>query len=157
MAVINLQKNKLLVVLVLGSGLFIIDRLTKYLAFKLPPEGVLVFKNFNFTLYLNQGIAFSLPLDRLAAVIIAALITLGLIYFLLKSCLLKKYFYLGPLILIIIGAASNLIDRLKFQGVVDFIDIWVMPAFNLADLYIVAGIIWLILISHSSRLSKKII
>ena len=37
------------------------------------------------------------------------------------------------------GATSNVIDQLRHQGVVDFIDLGWWPAFNLADLAIVVG------------------
>lgn len=55
--------------------------------------------------------------------------------------------------LIIIGAVSNVIDRLKFKGVVDFIDLWFIPAFNLPDVYIIVGIVWLIILINQ-RLPK---
>jgi lipoprotein signal peptidase len=37
------------------------------------------------------------------------------------------------------GAASNLIDRLRRGGIVDFIDLGVWPVFNIADAAIVIG------------------
>lgn len=46
--------------------------------------------------------------------------------------------------LIVIGAISNLIDRWRFGGVVDFMH-WLWWSFNLADIYIFLGIIlWLL-------------
>lgn len=42
------------------------------------------------------------------------------------------------------GAAGNLIDRVRFQYVVDFIDFRVWPVFNLADSAITVGILLLI-------------
>jgi signal peptidase II len=48
------------------------------------------------------------------------------------------------------GAMGNFIDRLRFQFVVDFIDIhlgnqWAWPAFNLADVAIVGGSFYLVI------------
>jgi len=154
MAAINLQKNNLFLFLFFSFCIFIIDRLTKYLAFKLPATGVFIFNNLNFKLYLNQGIAFSLPLAQIVTIIISGLIIIGLIGFIIKSYNLKIYIYLTPSLLIIVGAFSNLIDRIKFSGVVDFIDFWVLPAFNLADVYIIIGIFWLIILLNN-RLPKK--
>ncbi len=48
-----------------------------------------------------------------------------------------------PVVLIYAGAISDLIDRFRLQGVVDYIDIRIWPSFNLADCLITVGIIWL--------------
>ena len=44
-----------------------------------------------------------------------------------------------PIILILSGAVSNLIDRLRFSCVIDFIDLKFWPVFNLADTFITIG------------------
>ncbi|MFW5926621.1 MAG: signal peptidase II [Wenzhouxiangella sp.] len=53
------------------------------------------------------------------------------------------------LVLILGGAVGNLIDRIRFGYVIDFIDVhyagWHWPAFNLADSAIVIGVILLVL------------
>lgn len=53
--------------------------------------------------------------------------------------------------LILSGAISNLIDRVYLGCVTDFIDLKFWPVFNLADVYITAGVIILLLISVKSR------
>ncbi|GBE16954.1 lipoprotein signal peptidase [bacterium BMS3Abin15] len=65
------------------------------------------------------------------------------------------------IILILAGAISNLIDRLYFGCIIDFIDlrflshselVWDWPVFNLADTFIVVGGIILILnIKHKKQ------
>jgi len=45
------------------------------------------------------------------------------------------------LLLILSGAVSNLADRMHFGCVVDFIDLKFWPVFNLADVFITAGVI----------------
>ncbi len=50
------------------------------------------------------------------------------------------------------GATGNLIDRLLFGGVIDYIDFNFWPVFNLADIAIVAGSLLIILcIGFDSR------
>lgn len=49
------------------------------------------------------------------------------------------------LIFILAGAVSNLIDRISLGCVIDFIDLKFWPIFNLADAFIVIGVIMLIL------------
>lgn len=46
--------------------------------------------------------------------------------------------------LILAGAASNMIDRLKFGCITDFIDFKIWPVFNLADAFISIGAILVI-------------
>lgn len=41
--------------------------------------------------------------------------------------------------LVLGGAAGNLLDRLRFGGVIDFLDFRVWPVFNLADSCITVG------------------
>ena len=49
-----------------------------------------------------------------------------------------------PLAFIIGGALGNLIDRVRFGAVIDFLDFhigeWHWPAFNVADIFIVIGV-----------------
>lgn len=47
--------------------------------------------------------------------------------------------------LILAGGISNIIDRLYFSCVIDFIDLGFWPVFNLADIYITIGAIALML------------
>ncbi|HEY5611957.1 MAG TPA: signal peptidase II, partial [Lysobacter sp.] len=57
--------------------------------------------------------------------------------------------------LILGGAIGNLIDRLRFGHVVDFLDLhalgWHWPAFNVADSAITLGAVVLILEGFASR------
>jgi len=46
----------------------------------------------------------------------------------------------APVYLIIAGAISNILDRIFYGGVVDYFALSFIPTFNVADIFIVAGI-----------------
>ena len=50
-----------------------------------------------------------------------------------------------PLILIITAGISNILDRVFYGGVVDYIDIQILPVFNISDTMITVGAIWMII------------
>jgi signal peptidase II len=64
-----------------------------------------------------------------------------------------------PFALVIGGALGNLVDRLRFGYVVDFIDWYVgehhWPAFNIADSAIVAGAIGLVVFGFGDRKTRE--
>ncbi|MEK6916545.1 MAG: signal peptidase II [Nanoarchaeota archaeon] len=53
------------------------------------------------------------------------------------------------------GVAGNLIDRLYLGYVVDYINFHFFPVFNIADMSISIGIIWLIFTSFNSKTNIK--
>jgi signal peptidase II len=94
----------------------------------------------------NTGAAFGLfPGQSFALTIVAIVgIALLLVYaFVISPRFLSLDNLLGrsALGLILGGTMGNLIDRLCFDGVTDFISIGIWPAFNLADSAIVVGVI----------------
>lgn len=93
----------------------------------------------------NYYIAFSLPL---AGKFSAVLIILAIIILILLGLYYAKKLQTGKaaaLFLIIIGASSNLFDRLKYGFVIDYLDLKYFTVFNLADVMIIVGIFLLFL------------
>lgn len=76
---------------------------------------------------------------------IITLVALGLIIYLYKQTPAGERLLAAGLALVFGGAVGNLIDRLRFGNVVDFIDLYVKdyhwPAFNVADSAITLGIV----------------
>ena len=119
---------------------FIIDRFTKVYILKNPsPEAWGGF----FDLQINQEIAFSLPMTYLILypIIIAILMLLFVFW---KKDFDKKSILIWPWALVIIGAISNLLDRVSYGGVIDFISVPYFTVFNLSDVYISAGVVWIL-------------
>jgi len=118
-----------------------LDRLTKFLITKnlsysqsLP----LIKGALHLTLVHNQGAAFGILKNQTALFISASLLAVALIYSDLKRNRRGRYYNVA-LSLILAGALGNLIDRLLFGYVIDFLDLRIWPVFNLADSAITVG------------------
>lgn len=96
----------------------------------------------------NKNLAWSISLPGEFFYVVWTIIVAGLIYFFLKS---KNYLQKIFLILVFSGAASNMIDRIRFGCVVDYIDLKFFPVFNLADVYITAGILLFIICTLKTK------
>lgn len=124
--------------------LFIIDRFTKIYILNLPVgrQEIPHLGGF-FDLHINQDIAFSLPMTYLVLYPIIILILVLLIWFWQKD-FKKKSILIWPWALIIIGAISNLMDRIQYGGVIDFINVPYFTVLNLSDIYISIGVVWIL-------------
>lgn len=119
-----------------GGVLFLVDRLFKWLAVdlvKLPYFG-------------NQGLIFSLPVKPLVALPIN-------IFILIIVILVWRKNHHPAFLLIILGGIGNLIDRLIYGSVIDYIFVSSRAPFNLADGLIVIGIVWYLLSSRRNMVS----
>jgi signal peptidase II len=138
------------------------DQLVKWIvlsAFR-PYERVEVTGFLNLVLVFNKGAAFSF-LAQQAGWQRPVLIAFALGASLLVSYLIvrnpAKPLFCAGLALILGGALGNVIDRIRFGYVVDFVDLhamgWHWPAFNVADSAITVGAALLILESfvHDRR------
>ena len=56
-----------------------------------------------------------------------------------------------PAVLIAAGILGNLINRIQYGFVIDFVDLQVWPVFNLADSLIFIGMAWLIVLSWREK------
>ena len=113
-------------------------------------ESINIISNFwNITLVSNTGAAFSILSSSTPFLIIVSLITIILIYFFfIKGQNLKTYqtILYG---LLLGGIIGNLIDRIIYGAVIDYLDFNIFgynfPVFNLADTFIVIGVILIII------------
>ena len=122
-----------------------VDRLLKAWVISLKPEINLMGDWFRLVLAKNQGIAFSLPLFGQWLNIIIILIIIALIYFFVLNIKKAAYFMSVLYLAIILGASSNLYDRLKYGHVIDYFSLKYYSVFNVADIMIIIGIIGLLL------------
>ena len=140
--------------------IFFLDRITKIYLINLQESGTeidfYVNSFLNFYLVWNTGIGFGLASFEsniyyhiLTTIIV--IINIVLIILLYKAG--KKYFL--PLALIIGGSLGNLFDRIYYYAVPDFIDFHIGDfhwfIFNVADIFITLGIIYLMLIEFFKK------
>ena len=155
----NFFINSFLVILI-----FLIDRVSKiyviYLDNKFLGSQIFSSKFLNIQLFWNEGIAFGLlslsqeKLYNLLTIFILIIIFL-ISYLTFKS----KGFKMYSLLLIFGGAIGNLYDRIFYKAVPDFIDFhignfhWFI--FNVADIFITFGVIFMISFEFSINQKEK--
>ena len=132
----------------LAVGLFIIalDQISKgALRSALEPgEHRNLILGFDLSYVTNSGIAFGLLSeggDAIVLVITLAALSLVVGWFALDARRPLAWLGVG---LLVGGAIGNLIDRIRLDGVTDFIDPPLWPAFNVADISITVGVVVLV-------------
>ncbi len=150
----NLSLKTKIILLVLGVILIIAtDQATKFWA----SYNTLDFGWFKIVEHNNLGILFGINLPYFLIIILSILflaILLALFFFYKIS---NTMYYLG-IVLSFSGGVSNLIDRIKFGFVKDFLSFKFWPVFNLADVAIATGvglIIYAILINEYTKKPKN--
>ena len=145
-------------------SIFLLDRLSKiyviYLDKKFLGSELLSSKFLNIRLIWNEGIAFGLlsfneKIFYNLLTFIILLIILIIFFMVLKSYGIKKY----SLLMILGGALGNVYDRIFYGAVPDFIDFhignfhWFI--FNVADIFITLGVIFMIIIEITGNNKNK--
>ncbi|MBM3344031.1 MAG: lipoprotein signal peptidase [Betaproteobacteria bacterium] len=140
--------------LLLALAIVVVDQIVKYVIVQkfVLHETLYVTSFFNLVRVHNSGAAFSLLADaggwqRVFFIVVAVVASVWVVW-LLKHHPQQRLFCLA-LALILGGAIGNLIDRVLFGYVVDFVQVhyggWYFPAFNVADAAISVGaalLIW---------------
>ncbi|MBT4880614.1 MAG: signal peptidase II [Alphaproteobacteria bacterium] len=148
----------------LCCAIIIVDQLTKFFVLQygyVLKKGISITPFFDLVLVWNRGISFGVfndgnygPIRTWGLIIITLIAIFALSIWLYRS---KDTFSSLSLSMILGGAIGNLIDRLRFEAVIDFlsfhIDKFYWPAFNVADTFITIGVAGLVI--ESLLLSKK--
>ena len=142
------MKNQINKYIVLAFSIFVIDRVTKLMALAWCGESIRTINSFlSFEVVFNRGISWGMlhsSSDIVFGVVslIIAAVTMALCWYAYRN------YVRGNVIIgetcIIAGSLCNLIDRVVYNGVIDFIILsyghlsW--PVFNVADAAIVIGV-----------------
>ncbi len=146
------KKYKPLLYILTFMTAFLADRITKLWVLKILVLRKTYLGTFlNFRLVWNKGITWGLlsSESNFGLISLALLISIVIIIFFIHTIYeYKKNENILFNVLILSGATSNLLDRVLYRGVIDFIDLhinsWHWPAFNLADIFIVVGVFGII-------------
>lgn len=150
--------------LILAVIIVVLDQLSKWWVVErvMRPEGVVdtpffsptrieVLPFFDLVMAWNRGVSFGIfnndgRWNALALSVLSVAIAIGLVVWMRKSTTTLVTLALGG---IIGGALGNVVDRVRWGAVADFLDVHVMgyhwPAFNLADSAISVGAVLLVL------------
>lgn len=150
-----MKKN--MIIFIIGAAAIIwLDQITKAAIlqrFFIHESYTVIDGFFNLVYVMNPGAAFGFLANMsetfryIFFIGITVLVVLLILYYIMKS---KSHnmLYVISLTLIFAGAVGNLIDRIRFGAVVDFLDFYIggahWPAFNVADSSITIGAVLMI-------------
>ena len=156
-----------IIIFILGAAVVIsLDQITKNAIssrFLMHEAYAVINGFFNLVYVMNPGAAFGFlasasPTFRYIFFIVVTFIAILLIIYYLVKSKPESIATVLSLALIFAGAVGNLIDRIRFGAVVDFLDVyigtWHWPAFNVADSAITVGailMIWEMIINAQKR------
>ena len=126
-----------------SSVLVLLDQLSKTAVRRsfLPGQSRAVWPGVFYLSYVqNPGAAFGLLRNQTWLLVIVTLAVVALIILFAGRVNFQTPLPGWSLSLVLGGAVGNLIDRLRFGYVVDFLDFRVWPVFNVADMAIVVGV-----------------
>ena len=120
-----------------GIVLLLVDQVIKFMVYKYNPQ----------IISYNRGMFFG-ALNNTYSLYIFLVLGITILFFLfIKSA--KQYML--PLTVIAVGAFSNIIDRIFYPGVIDYINLSFWSSFNLSDVYIFIGALWYICIMFTQK------
>ena len=135
------------------SSIVLLDQITKAAIIKKLPlysSVPIIHGFFSIVNYRNPGGAFGFLANQSPAVrgllfIFVSSLSILIIYYFYKKISTEYYLLRTCFALIIGGAVGNMIDRIRFGYVIDFLDFYIKnlhwPAFNVADSAITIGVI----------------
>jgi len=141
-----------MIFLLIGASIVLVDQVTKGViirTFSVHENLEVIPGFFSLTHIRNTGGAFGLlggeaTLYRIPLFLAVSCLALGIILYLYARIAHGNSWVAAALAMIFGGAVGNLIDRLRFGEVIDFLDVYVgtvhWPAFNVADSAISVGV-----------------
>jgi len=138
-------------IIVFSTALLIIflDQLTKFLVkqnFQLNQSIPIINNILHLTYITNTGSAFGLFKSLNLIFVLFSIIVIVVIFYYLKKIIRNEKLLQFSVGLLLGGTIGNLIDRLFYGAVIDFIDFRVWPVFNIADSAVTISVMLLIIL-----------
>ncbi len=121
----NLRKNKIILLALISC---IIGQLFSVLAYKF------------FDYQINQSIIFGYYYNNTYSIYITLFLLLLIIIFMAINNQISI-----PFVVLIGATVSNIIDRIIYGGVLDYISVPLIPLFNISDMFIVVASFWILI------------
>lgn len=152
-----LKYKKMAIFLILAIFFNAIDRFFKIYALKyLHDDSFNIVGNIvKFSFAKNYNIAFSLPINSNILLFLLFIIITFLIIYLLILIKKKDAYRTVLLAIVIISAINNILDRIKWGYVVDYIEVKYFTVFNLADAMIVISSFLLIIYNYKQAKNEN--
>jgi len=182
--VIEDSRKRSIIIYSIIAVIVILDQIAKYIV----KSSMHLYESINllgdflkFTYIENPGMAFGIQFENKFWFTVLSVVAAGIVVFYLLRMTNERYIFRFSLALILGGAIGNLIDRLAFGKVVDFIDVefiditlpsfnfWIIsfpgydmtrwPVFNIADSAVTCGMIlltWMVL-TQKPQLEQEVI
>jgi len=136
------------------TAVIFLDQLTKYLITTFLDKEMIITSFFSLFLTKNTGISFGMLqgvpwLPTMIAMLVVAITPI------LYHKIPKHWPLQIGISLVVGGAAGNLIDRILFGAVIDFLAFSFWPAFNIADTAIVSGGIIVLIANYMDDKKRK--
>ncbi len=141
-----MKLKKSLLITIIAFSVLALDQLTKLLVagnMQLGGSVPLIKNVFHLTYIQNTGAAFGVLKGFNMFLIIFSIAVLAAIFYYYKKIAEKDRPVQVLAALVLGGIIGNLIDRIRFGYVIDFLDFRIWPAFNVADSCITVGVLML--------------
>lgn len=141
-----------MIILLFSSFIIILDQIAKFIIrnnLSQNQQFEIINNHFYFTFIKNKGAAFGILQNQRLFFIIVTIIFIFFLIYLYKSFFRKNIITKIALIFLLGGSTGNLIDRVLFHYVTDFIaldifDFYKFPIINIADIFIFFGVLLLV-------------
>jgi signal peptidase II len=141
------MKNKYITVFSIALIIILVDQITKFLIksnFQLNQTFPIIKDIFHLTYIQNFGAGFGILQQQQWILIFISIIVVGVIFYYFDRVKEKEKLLQILIGFILGGTIGNLIDRIAYGFVIDFIDFRIWPIFNVADSFVTIGVIGLI-------------